>query len=158
MLARLLIFFFVFALGACAEFEKATAPKPLVGEDVSVYDLADGQVEFRMKITGLTSTIWMTTELINKSDKDVYFDSKTLVKFEDSTCLSKRDFDDIPNTILKPKAHQILHYSFQLLAKRSNSPEYERCKAQPLRFVVSGLQINAIEAKQFSFTIQDEKK
>lgn len=147
----------IFAQLSCAEIEKATAPKPLEGADVTVYDLAEGQVEFRMKITGLTSTVWMTTELVNKSNKEVYFDSNTLVQFSDPTCMGKRDYEDIPATTLKPQARQLLHYSFQLYAKRKNSPEFERCKDQPLRFVVSGLQINAVEAKPFTFTISDEK-
>ena len=153
------IFLFALSLGftltACESFQTVNEAKTLEGPDVSTYSLALGAVEFRLKVSGLTSSLWITTELINKSNRVLIYTTRDLLQFEDASCLEDQRFESRETGTLKPNERQIIRYTFRLYAAQKYSPEYERCKAQPLRFKIGGLSLGGEVVAPLSFTIQN---
>lgn len=137
----------------CAKLGLQPNHEPISGEDISVYNLADGQLEFRVKVTGMTSTLWITADLVNNSDTSLTFDPNTLLQFSDPSCVANNDFEKIDNTSVPSKSFQRFRYSFQLYSKRKNSPEYARCKDKPLHFRVDGLLLGQNLVKPISFSV-----
>jgi hypothetical protein len=150
----LLFIVFSFTISACESFERLKEPKPLEGKDVNVYSLGDGQVEFRLKATGFTSTLWVTTELVNNSSDVLTFDTANLLQFEDISCLEDKEFEKPRAESLKPNERQQVHYTFKLYALQKHSPEYERCKTVPLKFAINSIKRNEKPVEVKTLTIE----
>lgn len=146
----------IILLSACESVQKLSEPKPLEGKNVSVHPLGAGEVDFRLKVSGLTSTLWLTAELVNNSTETVNFETLKLLQFADPSCLENQDFEKPRTETLAPNERQLVRYSFKLHASQKHSPEYERCKDQALKFTVSGVQLAGKELPHKSLTIQSE--
>ena len=145
----------LFSVG-CQTIEKLNEPKPLEGPNVSVYPLGDGQVDLRLKVSTLTSTLWVTTELVNNSTEPVVFETPKLLQFQDPSCLENQEFEKPRVETLAPNERQIVRYSFQLYSQQKRSPAYERCRDQALKFTVSGVQVAGKELPMKTLTIVSE--
>lgn len=144
------------SLIGCETFNKLRKPKPLVGKDVQVYDLADGKINFRMKVSGFTSTLWITTELVNNSsDENVEFSPPALLQFSEPSCLENQEFEQVDSTSLSPHERRLVRFEFKLYGKQKHSSHYERCKDAPLKFTVSGIKLGVKDIAPLSLTIQD---
>lgn len=146
---------FVLSLTGCESFEKIREPKPLTGENVHVYSLANGRIEFRMKVSGLTSTLWISAELINLSDDNLTFDPEHLLRFDDPECLEDREYEKIEKNALGPQESQVMRYTFRLYARKKSAPQYAQCKEKPLKFKVDGLLLNNLVVQPLTLTIEN---
>ncbi len=140
-------------LSSCETVNRLNEPQPLEGSNVSIYPLGDGQVDLRLKVSGLTSTLWITTELVNHSTQTVIFETPKLLQFQDSTCLEDQEFEKPRTETLAPNERQIVRYSFRLHSEQKRSPAYERCRAQALKFTVGGVHVAGKELPEKTLTI-----
>ncbi|OFZ19217.1 MAG: hypothetical protein A2Z20_05055 [Bdellovibrionales bacterium RBG_16_40_8] len=154
---KFLIFsFFIANIMGCETFKKLSEPKPLVGKDIHVYNLAANQVELRLKVSGLTSTMWVTAELVNNSGQFLSFQTRELLQFDDPECLNNQEFETPRATVLYPKERVLLHYTFRLHALQKHSTQYEKCKGKPIKFKVDGLLLNNEIVQPITLTIVNE--
>lgn len=148
-----LLSFSTAALLGCSQLLK-TEQVPLSGDDVSVQSLADSQIELRMKISGLTSNLWITAEIYNNSGQVLQLASQNLISFQDEKCLDVRE--EI-NEILSPLQQQErkrFRFSYYWKGRKKNDPLYEECKAKPLRFTLNGLTLGEKKIQVPNWTIQ----
>ena len=145
--------FFTFQLG-CSSI-KLTQNRPLDGQDVSRHSLADGQVELRLKVSELTSNVWLTTEIINNSASPLSFNSENLISVENTTCLVNFHFEKSLTGSLNPSERVQLRYSYQDKGKQKYSDLYEECRSVPLRFKVSGLSLGDQSVAPIQLTVVD---
>lgn len=143
----------VFASG-CQQMEKIKEPKPLAGADVSEHTLADGKIGLKLKVTGLTSTVWFTTEIVNKSSEPVGYSAKDLISFDHQECVREFDVEENKAGVLQPNERVLLRYSFSNLAKQKRSPEYENCRFTPTKLQVSGLTLGNAFVEPIRVTIE----
>jgi hypothetical protein len=147
------VFMTAIGLTACETFDKIREPKPLTGENVHVYNMADGQIEFRMKVTGLTSTLWVTTELVNNSSRNISYVAEELLQFVAKECVEGQDIDAPPGSQIVPNGRQLIRYTYRLLSEKKSSPMYEQCKNVPLKFKVSTVRLDNSDVAPITLTI-----
>jgi hypothetical protein len=148
-----LISFFLLSLSGCGQLLK-TNQVPLSGEDVSVHSLADSQVELRMKISGLTSNLWITAELYNNSGQVLQLTSQNMLSFQEEKCLDVREEINEILSPLQPQERRQFRFSYYWKGRKKNDPMYEECQTKPLRFTLNGLVLGENKLVVPSWTIQ----
>src|SRR5690606_33847380 len=103
----------------------------------------------------LTSRLWISTELYNKSDRPLTYMTSELVQFIDKSCLEDQKFESTPSGTLAPEERRVIRYTFKLYSGQKYSPEYERCRKQPLKFQIGGLTLGTEPVTPTTFTIEN---
>jgi len=129
--------------------------KPLTGEGVSHHTLAKGDVELSMKISSLTSNVWITTELLNQSANDLELNTAELIAFENNQCIEVRDAVTGSTEPLKPQERRLFRASYFWKGKRKSDPLYDTCKQLPIRFTITGLKLQGEAVTAPNWTVTD---
>jgi hypothetical protein len=143
----------IFGLVGCEKLLK-TDQAPLTGDDVSVHSLADSQVQVRMKISGLTSNLWVTAEIYNNSGQVLQLASQNLIMFQDEKCLDVREEINEILSPLQPQERRRFRFSYYWKGRKKKDPLYEECKEKPLRFTLNGLMLGEKKVQIPNWTIQ----
>jgi hypothetical protein len=141
-----------FILSGCSLIEKKDSR--LSGEGVTTHSLADGQIELKMKISALTSNLWITTELFNNSGQELHLQTADLIEFENPECFEVRD--QIENTAAPIRTQEFsrFRYSYFWKGRRKSDPLYETCLVKPMRFTLRGIEHNRQALVTPKWTIQ----